>query len=197
MRVTIHNRSWITLPLSHQCGSYTSSNTRTDGAITLMSGTSMATPTCAGGAALVRQYFLEGWHATGTQVQGNSLVPSAALVKATMIHSGQKMQYKTSNGAWVTPSTLPHQSQGFGSVDLSKVLYFQGESGARRLYVQDREEVSQGGESMLCYDVEQGTQFKVTTHTLLPSLPFTSSHAFTHMKTPSCMHPHNLPLLGH
>lgn len=38
-------------------------------------GTSMATPTTAGNAALVRQYFTDGWYPLGTLAQGKILDP--------------------------------------------------------------------------------------------------------------------------
>ncbi len=52
-----------------------------------MSGTSMATPVTAGSAALVREYFLAGYYPGGTRGSGSSVNPSAALVKAMLVHS--------------------------------------------------------------------------------------------------------------
>lgn len=55
----------------------------------------MATPLCAGSAALVRQYYREGWHVAGVKSVSEGMAdPSASLVKATMIHSGVKMNYE-------------------------------------------------------------------------------------------------------
>ncbi len=51
----------------------------------------MATPTCAGGAALVRQYFMEGYHHAGVKNVDMGIVPPASLIKAMMIHSGIPM----------------------------------------------------------------------------------------------------------
>jgi PKD repeat protein/subtilisin family serine protease len=50
------------------------------------SGTSMATPAVAGCAALVRQYFLDGFYPEGVAIPGNSVSPSAALVRAMLIN---------------------------------------------------------------------------------------------------------------
>jgi hypothetical protein len=55
----------------------------------------MATPACAGGAALVRQYYAEGWHITGSRNPGAGINPSAALVKATMINSAKPIKSQT------------------------------------------------------------------------------------------------------
>ena len=48
-------------------------------------GTSMATPVVAGNAAIVRQYYRQGWYPTGAAVAQNAFTPSAALLKATLI----------------------------------------------------------------------------------------------------------------
>jgi len=56
-----------------------------------LQGTSMATPTCAGGAAIVRQYFTEGWYPSGTKTPGDAFTPSAALMKAVIINGGFNM----------------------------------------------------------------------------------------------------------
>jgi hypothetical protein len=120
----------------------------------------MATPTCAGAAALVRQYYKEGWHAAGVQNTTRGLEPSAALVKATMIHSGKKMKYQDATGAWqAPPARLPHNSQGFGRVDLASVLWF---GGSRGLLVRDQQVLSQGQTRAECFAVRPGTIFKVS-----------------------------------
>ncbi|MCK5378320.1 MAG: S8 family serine peptidase, partial [Acidobacteria bacterium] len=56
-----------------------------------MSGTSMASPGAAGLAALVRQYYSDGWYPTGAATPADALNPSAALLRATLINSGQQM----------------------------------------------------------------------------------------------------------
>ena len=62
---------------------------RTTGSATctlgLERGTSMATPIAAGNAALVQQYFQEGWYPTGTATAANAILPSAALIKAVLL----------------------------------------------------------------------------------------------------------------
>jgi subtilisin family serine protease len=55
------------------------------------SGTSMATPTVAGAAALVRQYYTDGYWPYGTPNAAYGFEPSAALIKATLINSAENM----------------------------------------------------------------------------------------------------------
>jgi hypothetical protein len=75
-----------------------------------MGGTSMATPLVAGCAALVRQYLREK--------RGISN-PSAALVKAALIHSAEYINYRFAH-----PSSSPgaDDEQGWGRINLKRVL---------------------------------------------------------------------------
>lgn len=48
-------------------------------------GTSMATPLAAGSAALVRQYFTDGFYPSGSKTSADAFLPSAPLLKAVMM----------------------------------------------------------------------------------------------------------------
>ncbi|MDH4232222.1 MAG: S8 family serine peptidase, partial [Nitrospirota bacterium] len=85
------------------------------------SGTSMATPAVAGAAALVRQYYADGYWPYGTANAAYGFVPSAALVKATLINSAQNM---TGN---YTDAPIPSTGQGWGRINLDNTLYFFGD----------------------------------------------------------------------
>ncbi|CAM9340391.1 unnamed protein product, partial [Hapterophycus canaliculatus] len=103
-------------------------------AIGPMAGTSMATPVVAGVAAMIRQYFVQGWYPSGIPTPSNMFNPSNALVKAMVVASGTAMaSYDGSEG----PTTLgspPDGFQGFGRVLLDSVLNV---GGSVDLYVED------------------------------------------------------------
>jgi subtilisin family serine protease len=137
---------------ARQCGA---------GSVVEMSGTSMATPSCAGASALVRQYFREGYHIDGIRNPSAGLNATAALVKAVMIHSGRPV-YILQGGALILPQTMPDYSQGYGRVDLHSVLRFDGEP-VFNLSVWNKEQVSDGGSRHYCLVVNPGaTRLRVT-----------------------------------
>src|SRR3989454_527429 len=84
-------------------------------------GTSYATPAAAAAAAIIRQYFTDGWYPSGAPVAANSISPSAALVRAILIASGQQVTGTGTVRRSLT-DTWPNNEQGFGRVLLSKVL---------------------------------------------------------------------------
>jgi uncharacterized repeat protein (TIGR01451 family) len=81
-----------------------------------MGGTSMATPLVAGTAALVRQFY--------TDYEGH--VPSAALIKATLINSAVDLapgQYGTGATQEIPNPPTPNNVEGWGRVDLAGSLF--------------------------------------------------------------------------
>ena len=94
------------------------------------SGTSMAAPTAAGLGALVRQYFTDGFHPSGSARPADGFEPSAALVKATLIASGVDL---STLGCQADP--IPSRDQGWGLIQLDTALAFSGDE--HRLVVDD------------------------------------------------------------
>lgn len=88
--------------------------------------TSYATPHAVAAAALVRQYYTEGFYPTGTQQPHHELVPSGALLKASLLNSTIDMTGITG---------YPSNQEGWGLIRLDNMLYFPG--GVRNLKVWD------------------------------------------------------------
>ncbi|UCD84576.1 MAG: S8 family serine peptidase [Deltaproteobacteria bacterium] len=87
-----------------------------------MSGTSMACPATAGAAALIRQYFTDGYYPSGTPDPGDAFSPSAALIKAILVNSGKNMSGSYIGGA------IPGTGQGWGRILLDDTLFFPGDT---------------------------------------------------------------------
>lgn len=75
----------------------------------IMGGTSMASPISAGCAAVVREYY--------RKERGH--VPSAALLKATIINGCKKL---TGQDCVVKFPNLPNYNQGFGMIDMTNTI---------------------------------------------------------------------------
>lgn len=86
-------------------------------ALANLSGTSMASPAVMGAAALVRQYYDEGWYPGGFSGAGPAIAATGALVKATLINTGVDME----------PPSHPNFQEGWGRLLLDDALYFQGD----------------------------------------------------------------------
>ena len=124
-------------------------------------GTSWAAPTIAGAAALVRQYYTDGFYPNGVASDAHRMNPSAALLKATIIAAARQVPWKPENGVLVPALPVPSHEQGWGFPVLDDVLYFPGET--RRLRVVDvplSTGLAQGQTATLRVQVRAGTPFK-------------------------------------
>ncbi len=121
-----------------------------------LSGTSMACPAITAGAALARQYYTEGWHPSGAPVPADAIVPSGALLRATLINATFPMDS--------LPAGYPNDLEGWGRLALDESLHFAGE--LRRLWLADRRHASgleTGGlESFLVNVLSGDTPLKIT-----------------------------------
>ncbi|MEM9290332.1 MAG: S8 family serine peptidase [Acidobacteriota bacterium] len=135
-----------------------------------MSGTSMAAPGAAGFAALARQYFTAGYYPSGVASPLQAFTPSAALVKAVLVHSASDM-----SGA----GPVPDNCQGWGRLQLAEALYLPGDD--RALWVKDATpgflDGSTGQTYTYRFQVEAGEALKITLGwTDAPSTPAASTH---------------------
>ena len=103
-----------------------SANSSTSCGTTAFTGTSMAAPAIAGAAAMVRQYYTDGYHPNGNPIGAFSFTPSGALIKATLLNSAVDM-----TGITGYPSNL----EGWGRVLIDNALFFTGDS--RKMFVED------------------------------------------------------------
>jgi hypothetical protein len=127
--------------------------------MTFQSGTSWSSPTIAGAAALVRQYFTDGYYPSGAPAASDRFTPSAALLKATIIAAARSVPYVWENGTKPT-TPAPSYQQGFGFPVLGDVLYFPGN--AARLRVADvASGLAQGETASSTIAVRAGTPLKV------------------------------------
>ncbi|HEX4951566.1 MAG TPA: S8 family serine peptidase, partial [Blastocatellia bacterium] len=94
-----------------------------------LGGTSFSSPLVAGGATLVRQYFVDGYYPTGTRTTANGFNPSNALIKAIILNSGRNMtgSYTADNAPAAEKGALPNSGQGWGRMTLDDPLYFPGD----------------------------------------------------------------------
>lgn len=93
-------------------------------AVITKQGTSMATPILAGAAAVLRQYFAEGYYPAGQATPGAGFAPSAALLRATLLAGAKPL----GDG---DPKEI-----GFGRADLAGTVV---PGPGRRLWVDDED----------------------------------------------------------
>ncbi|MBL8756463.1 MAG: S8 family serine peptidase [Planctomycetes bacterium] len=92
-----------------------------------LTGTSMACPSATAAAALIRQYFLDGFYPNGANGTGTPITPTGALMKAVLVNSCEDMTG--------VAGTVPNNTEGWGHIVLDRSLYFSGDAG--RLWVAD------------------------------------------------------------
>ena len=127
------------------------------------SGTSWSAPTAAGAAALIRQYYADGFYPTGSRTAAHAMAPSAALVKATMIAAARAVPSRRDllTNSTVAALPVPSHEQGWGFPVLDDALYFAGET--RRMRVIDvplDRGLATGGETTIQLDVKAGTPLR-------------------------------------
>jgi hypothetical protein len=107
------------------CGITTSNFNTGCGVTTLGCASSIATPHVAAAAALVRQYYTEGFYPTGTQQPHHAFTPTGALLKATLINSTIDMTGEPG---------YPGDREGWGIIRLQNALSFPGSARLTRVW---------------------------------------------------------------
>ena len=104
-------------------------NTHESGLV-FRAGTSMATPFVSGSAAIIRQYFVEGWFVSGKRDPSQGFSPRASLIKATLVNSGVELVGidRNSNDKDPLQTQMYDNNQGFGRVNLLSTLPIEGQN---------------------------------------------------------------------
>ncbi|HUP48798.1 MAG TPA: S8 family serine peptidase [Thermoanaerobaculia bacterium] len=124
-------------------------------------GTSWAAPTIAGAAALVRQYYMEGFYPGGAGNPVNRRNPSAALLKATIIAAARHVPGRVTRSSLYDTEPVPSYEQGFGFPVLDDALYFAGDRRRLRVYdVQSLHGLQEGEGVATTLEVRAGSELK-------------------------------------
>merc|ERR1719444_332580 len=102
----------------------------------------MSAPVVAGAAAMVRQYFQDGYYPTGEADPANSLTPTGSLIKAILLNGGTAMTGVDHVNS-ITPSSPYDGAQGFGLLSLINSLPLAGKN-TFSAYISDRASLSDG-----------------------------------------------------
>jgi subtilisin family serine protease len=122
----------------------------------VLQGTSQATPTMAGYALMVKQYFKRGFYPSGKETPADSMNPTSALLKAVLINSGASLTGKVeANGAglWKDLHPIPSFTQGFGLVNVSNVMLFEDNRNNAYMFVSDDSTLQTGDSREFCFRV--------------------------------------------
>lgn len=115
------------------------------------SGTSMSTPITAGGTALLRQYFTDGFYPSGTKNAADSIIPSGPLMKAMLLNGSN------------TDAGFNYRHTGWGRPWLNNTLYFDGDSRKFKFWDVKHESGLLNNESLTFeVDVLAGEEFRAT-----------------------------------
>ncbi len=145
------------------CGIQSSDN-NTACSTTGLTGTSMACPQVAGSAALVRQYFMDGYYPSGVATESDQVTPSGALMKAMLLNSGTDV---------VGDGGYPGQREGWGRVTTANSLLFPAQGGA--------------GESIIVRDVRNNTGKSMNTGDVI-DIPFEVTEALSALRVTLVWH---------
>lgn len=133
-------------------------------------GTSMATPVVSGTAALVIQYFQDGFYPGGERNSGPSISPSNALIKAVLLNGAQTADIEGVDNLDLGIAAVKAYDGniGFGQIDLLTSLYIKGTSFVQTK-IWDRQTIDDGELKTFIATIDRsnGCDFEAFTTTLV------------------------------
>jgi hypothetical protein len=114
-------------------------------------GTSFSAPEVAGLAALVRDYFQQGFYPTGTATPANAMTPAGSLIKAVILASGEDLLTAASPSSSITLTKRYGSDTGYGRANLPAVLHIG--SAAPFLWVQNNDTLGDGATKTFFYNI--------------------------------------------
>lgn len=116
-----------------------------------LSGTSMSTPTVAGGSALLRQYFADGYYPTGRKSPSDAFDVPGPLVKAVLLNGTLPL------------GTFGGPDFGWGRIFLDNSLYFAGDArGLRAVALANADGLTTGEARSFEVRVAAGQELRAT-----------------------------------
>lgn len=149
------------------------------GGVLSIQGTSMATPVVSGSAALVRQWFEEGFYPTGERVAANAMSPSGALVKCVLMNGAQFLSAVDNVGGRTSNIEPYDNTQNFGRISFIDSMYLKGKSNIQ-VQVWDRTPITNG--QTLEYEVTIDKSNGCSSNTLSVTLTWMERGS-----TPACL----------
>jgi hypothetical protein len=118
----------------------------------------MATPIVSGTAALIRDYYMQGFYPSGTKVTAAAFTPSGALIKATLINSAMPMIGAQNKDSSITPITEFDFNQGFGRIQILSALKL-ANANSISTYIADgvTYKLAQGASKVFTFTVDKTT----------------------------------------
>lgn len=103
-------------------------------------GTSFSAPVVSGSAAIVRQYFEEGWYPRGVKGSSTPFTPSGSLVKAVLMNAAQPL-LKIQDVPSDATSAISEfdNNQGMGALNLLSTMFVKGANALRMMVRNDKE----------------------------------------------------------
>lgn len=146
-----------------------------------MEGTSMAAPALAGAAAIVRQYFNQGFYPSGKRNDADMIEnPSSTLIKGVIMNGAQYVKGVDNRfPVGITPVQPYDETQNFGRISLQDSLYVAGKTDVQ-LKVYDREVIDDKDSKTYTFviDRSQGCTNSNFSVTLIWSEPGVSTNVY-------------------